>query len=141
MAPIDETTPASPRESVGQLVSGEPVSVGEKLTLRALAAALSTADIGAALVRRDDGTVGIVSERDVTRALADDADPDAVWAADIMTEELVTADADETILQVALRMIDEGIRHIAVVEQDDIVGVVSSKDVFLAFAEDALETW
>jgi len=141
MAPIDENTPASPRESVGQLVAGNAVSVNEKLTLRALAEALSAADIGAALVRRDDGRVGIVSERDVTRALADNADPDAVWAADIMTEELVTADVDEAILQVALRMIDEGIRHIAVVERDEVVGVVSSRAVFRVFAEDALEGW
>jgi len=98
-------------------------------------------------VHRDGSTVGIVSERDVTRALADDADPDAVWSANIMTEERVTAEADEAdeadeaILRVALRMLDERIRHVAIVEDDDIIEVVSSRDVFRVFAEDALENW
>ena len=95
-------------------------------------------------MHRDGSTVGIVSERDVTRALADDADPDAVWSANIMTEERVTAEADEAdeaILRVALRMLDERIRHVAIVEDDDIIEVVSSRDVFRVFAEDALENW
>ena len=93
----------------------------------------------ATLVRRDDEAVGIVSERDVVRALAGDADPDAVWSVDVKIQDLVTADAAEAILRVALCMIDEGIRHMAVVENDRIIGVISSRDVFPC--ADALKSW
>lgn len=127
-----------PRDPVGRLVQRDPVMVAEKLTLRAVAAVLSGAGIGAALVDCGDGTLGIVSERDIVRALADDADPDEIWSADVMTEDLVVADVSEPILQVALRMLDEGIRHIAIGEGDDIVGVVSARDVFAVLAEDAI---
>jgi CBS domain-containing protein len=129
----------SARDPIGTLVRGRPVSVDEKLTLRSVAAVLGAEDIGAALVERDDGSLGIVSERDVTRALADDADPDVVWSADIMTEELVTARATETVMGVALRLIDQGIRHIAVLDDDNVLGIVSSRDVFRILAGDLLE--
>lgn len=133
-----DTETLGPRDPVGRLVQRDPVVVAEKLTLRAVAAVLSGAGIGAALVDRGDGTLGIVSERDIVRALADDADPDEIWSADVMTEDLVAADVSEPILQVALRMLDEGIRHIAIGEGDDIVGVVSARDVFAVLAEDAI---
>jgi CBS domain-containing protein len=138
MPPLNEPQSTSTRDPIGRIVVGRPVVIAEKLTLRAVSAVLGTAGIGAALVERDDGTAGIVSERDITRALADDADPDVVWSADVMSEPLVTAGADESILRVALLMIDEGIRHVGIVEQDEITGIVSARDLFEVFAEDAL---
>jgi CBS domain-containing protein len=105
------------------------ISVGEKLTLRAVADVLAELDIGVALVTRPDGSVGVVSERDVARALGAGADPDEVWAADVMIEDLVIAEPDETILDVAERMSAEGVRHVAVVDRGTIVGVVSARDL------------
>jgi CBS domain-containing protein len=129
----------APGDSIGQLISADPITIDEKLTLRSVAAVLTGSDIGAALVHRDNGPTGIVSERDVVRALAEDADPDTVWSADVITRELVITKESEPILRVAFRMIDEGIRHIAVVRGGVVVGVVSSRDVFAVLAEDALE--
>ena len=40
---------------------------------------------------------------------------------------------------VALRLIDQGIRHIAVLDDDNVLGIVSSRDVFRILAEDLLE--
>jgi CBS domain-containing protein len=117
------------------------VVIGEKLTLRSVAAVLTAEEIGAALVERTDGSFGIVSERDVTAALADDADPDVVWSADVMSAPVVTARVDEPIMGVALRIIDEGIRHVAIVDGESVVGVVSARDVFGVLAEDLLEAW
>lgn len=141
MASGDDSRPITPRDPVGGLVAGGPVTIDEKLSLSSAAAVLSAADIGAALVHRDNIPVGIVSERDLVRALADEADPESVWSADVMTTELVTVDADEEILRVAFRMIDEGIRHLAVTRGGGVIGVVSSRDVFAVLAEDVLETW
>ena len=82
--------------------------------------------------------VGIVSERDVTTALADDAAPDVVWSADVMTEDLVTARADEPIIAVALRLMSEPIRHVVVLGDGGAVGIVSSRDVLCVLADDLL---
>ena len=140
MSPLNEPPPISARDPIGLLAGANPVVLPEKLTLRAVAAVLAAADIGAALVEREDGSTAIVSERDISRALADDADPDVIWSADVMTEDLVTAGVDEPILRVALRMLDKGIRHIGIVEHGEITGVVSARDVLQVFAEEVLAT-
>jgi CBS domain-containing protein len=82
-----------------------------------------------------------LSERDIVRALADGADPDTVWAVDVMSEELVTVGADDVVIDVALRLVAENLRHVAVTERGDIVGVVSARDVFPIVTNDLLDSW
>jgi CBS domain-containing protein len=62
------TDPGSP---VREVMSRGAISVGERLTLRSLAAVLVELDIGVALIARPDLSVGVVSERDLVRAIAD----------------------------------------------------------------------
>ena len=119
----------NPRNPVHEVMSRGAISVDERLTLRSLASVLAELDIGVALVARPDGSAGIVSERDVVRALADGADPEEVWAADVAIDDLVLAEPEESVLTVARRMSDEGVRHVAVVERGKIVGVVSARDL------------
>jgi CBS domain-containing protein len=111
------------------------ISVDDKLTLRSLAAVLAELDIGVAVVAAPDGSVGIASERDIVHALADGADPDEVWAADVTSADVVYAEPDDTILDVAERMTLEMVRHLPVVERGTIVGVVSARDVLPVLAD------
>lgn len=139
MSPLTEPPPASVHGPIGELATAPPVTIDEKLTLREVAAVLAAADIGAAVVEHDDETVSIVSERDIARALGDDADPDTVWSADVTSDRLVIAEANEPILRVARRMADEGVRHLLVVEHGRVAGIVSARDVFRVFVEEALD--
>jgi len=116
------------------------ISVDEKLTLRSLAVVLAELDIGVALIARPDGSAGIVSERDVIRALADGADPDEVWAADVMIDDLVLTEPEESILDVAERMSTEAVRHVTVVNRGTIIGVVSARDVLPVLTDHARAT-
>lgn len=128
------TDPGSP---VREVMSRGAISVDEKLTLRSLAAVLSELGIGVALVAQPDGSVGVVSERDIVGALGQGAEPDDVWVADVMVDRLVLAEPEETVLEVAERMSAEGVRHVAVADRGTIVGVVSARDlmpVLSAFA-------
>jgi CBS domain-containing protein len=125
--------------TLGPLAADAPVSVDEKMTLRSLARILSELAMGCALVRRGDDWVGIVSERDVLAALSGDADPDAVWAADVMTEEIVTVDAGDRVLDAARRMVEKDVRHLVVVDDGRVVGMVSMRDLFGRLTE-ALDT-
>lgn len=126
-----------PRTPVREVTTKGAISVDEKLTLRSVAAVLAEARVGVVLVRRPDGGVGVVSERDVVAALADGADADEVWAADIVETPVVIAELDEPIVDVAERMVDEDVRHVAVVDRDQIVGVVSTRDVLPVLVEHA----
>ncbi len=140
MAAMHDELTSRPHDGIGRLVAGGAVSVAEKLTLRSVAAVLAADDIGAVLVHSDAGIRGIVSERDVARALAVVVDPDAFWSVDVMSEPLLTADRDATIISVAVRMVADNVRHIVVTDGDDVIGVVSARDVFRVLAVDALES-
>jgi predicted transcriptional regulator len=131
---------ADPRNPVSDVMSRGAISVDEKLTLRSLAAVLADLDIGVALVAAPDGSTGIVSERDVVHALANGADPDEVWAADVTSAHVVYAEPDETILDVTDRMTSEQVRHVTVVERGTIIGVASARDVLPVLADYARAT-
>lgn len=62
-----------------------------------------------------------------------------MWSADVASAGLVTADVRDRILQVAFRMLEENIRHVAIERDGEVIGVVSSRDVFAVLAEHALE--
>jgi len=131
---------ADPNSPVADVMSRGAISVDEKLTLRSLAVVLADLDIGVAIVRRPDRAVGVVSERDIVRALADGADPDEVWASDVATNDIVLAEPDDAIVDVADRMSMEAIRHVTIVERGAIVGVVSSRDILPALIDYARAT-
>jgi CBS domain-containing protein len=92
-------------------------------------------------VRYGAGSVGIVSERDIVRALGDGGDPDSLVASDIVQAPLVTIGVDDRILDGARLMVSEDVRHLAVVDRDEIVGVVSVRDLLPVLAAYVPKGW
>ncbi|KAA0573620.1 CBS domain-containing protein [Azospirillum sp. Sh1] len=95
--------------------------------------------IGAVLVMDDDGQpVGILSERDVVRAVArDGADALGRPAADLMTRELITGTPTDTVADMMAVMTQRRIRHVPIVESGQVIGVISIGDVVKARIDDA----
>ena len=79
----------------------------------------------------DDGMlVGIITERDLVRAIADGLNPKEAAAAIIMTVDPATVTADEDVSVVAVKMMRLGIRHLPVVnDKDEPVGLVSARSL------------
>jgi CBS domain-containing protein len=117
------------RAQVGELGMFPPVEAPVELSLRELVELLSAEAIGAVLVRGADGLVGIVSERDVLRAIADGADLDIATLADVMAEWVATVDAGDTIESAAITMASRDVRHVPVVSGGRVVGMMSARDV------------
>ena len=116
------------------LVSPNVVKAEVTEPLVALARRMRAHGIGALPVYEGDRLTGIVSERDVVAAVADGVATTAVAAA-CMTPEPVTAAPNEDSAEVALRMLELGIRHMPVVEQGRVIGIVSARDLLM------LEAW
>ncbi len=107
-------------------------------TVRAMAAVMHANNCGALVVHRRDGSIAVVTERDFVRALAEGADPDDVWAADVMSREVLTTSPDEPILSVAEMMHDAHIRHVVLVDDAGAaVGIVSLRDVVRPLLDEA----
>ena len=98
--------------------------------MRDVVEALAAKHIGAIVVADAEGRMhGIVSERDVVRAIAAhgcNALDDAVSG--IMTKNVVTAKDDDDILDVVTRMSRGRFRHMPVVDDERIVGIISTGD-------------
>lgn len=100
-------------------------------TLQEICSVLREHRIGAILIVDDAGKVaGILSERDIVRRIATDG-PDALKAdaSDCMTSSVVTCGPEETIQAAMARMSEGRFRHIPVVENGELVGMVSIGDL------------
>jgi CBS domain-containing protein len=118
-----------PDDPVRAVMSSPVACIEPNATLADLALKLAAVHVGAVAILADGKIAGIVSERDLARAIAAGATCDDVWAADVMTTEPVTVDADEPIANVATLMLGEGVRHVPVVSDGDVMGIVSERDV------------
>jgi CBS domain-containing protein len=120
-----------------RLVSSLPIiSIEPNATLADLAGELERQQVGVLGVATGDGVDGVISERDLARAVAARADPDDVWVADLMSEDLVRIDGDEPVSAAAELMLDTGVRHLVMVVDGRVAGVVSVRDVLAVFADD-----
>jgi CBS domain-containing protein len=74
--------------------------------------------------------LGIITERDLVKAIADGIDPQQTTADVVMTADPATVSADEEVAVVAVKMMTLGIRHLPVVGADGSpVGLISARDL------------
>ncbi|MBX3484907.1 CBS domain-containing protein [Phenylobacterium sp.] len=105
-------------------------TIGPDEAVGAVVEHLHTKGVGALVVLAADMVVGIVSERDVVRAVA--AHGAGVLArpvSDFMTANVLFAEPGETIDSLLGRMTDRRIRHLPVCKNDRLVGIVSIGDL------------
>lgn len=88
------------------------------------------AKIGALLVLSGGKLVGIVTERDVlNRVVARGKDPSSTRISDIMTSEVAVCSGDKTYEECLAQMTKVGCRHMPIVEGDQLLGVLSIRDL------------
>jgi CBS domain-containing protein len=105
-------------------------SVDAGASIRQAAAVMRDNDIGDVLVVEDGNLRGIVTDRDiVVRALADGRQPDATPVGDVCSPELTVVDAQAEVGEAADIMGRQAVRRLPVVENNEVVGIVSLGDL------------
>ncbi len=118
-------------------MSRDLLTVEAALPLAEVAARMVDREVGAVLVLDGDRLAGILTERDVLRAVARGIRDDAV-VRDWMTTDPETIAPDETTEHAATLMMHGGFRHLPVVEGSEIVGILSIRDLMrIALADSA----
>jgi CBS domain-containing protein len=112
------------------------LTVEPGLALKAVAERMVAKDVGAVLVLEHGRLVGILTERDILRAVAGGI-TDETLVSDWMTRDPETMAPDETTRQAAVLMIHGGFRHMPIVEGDEVVGMLSIRDLMRIVLEDA----
>jgi CBS domain-containing protein len=85
--------------------------------------------VGALPVYERHALVGIVTERDVTAAVADGIDPLATPVSAYMTPSPATVRPDDDLVVAVRRMAELGVRHLPVLEEGRLVGMLSMRDL------------
>jgi CBS domain-containing protein len=115
---------------VRDAMSKEVLVVGPDHTLRQTSRLMATRRVGSAIVLDPDGEgVGIITERDVLNALGAGLDPDVERTSSHITWDVVYAGASWTLDEAAAAMVRGGFRHLVVLDGDDVLGIISVRDV------------
>ena len=120
--------------TIAALASDGVERVGPDADLWEIADAMVEASVGALAVGDGTEVRGIVSERDLVRALAARRDPAGTRAMDIAHTRLVWCDAESTVAEVAEEMMEHYVRHVLVEDGGRVIGIVSARDLLGAYA-------
>ena len=116
------------------LVGGEAEIVGPEATLADVAKAMSDREVGAVAVVDRDGFIGICTDRDLAMALGEGCGPtDDV--ASCMTRSPDVVDPATRVSDAALWMLETGYRHLPVVADGELLGIVDVRDVLWALVD------
>ncbi len=122
--------------TVGELMTRDVLSVAPEDTIGEAAAKMTERGVGAVVVSDFGRLIGILSERDIMRAVAARTHSSEARVREWMTPEPITAREDMSAEDAGRTMLEHGFRHLPVVADERAIGIVSIRDV----AEHALET-
>jgi CBS domain-containing protein len=111
------------------------LTVDPGASLRRAAKVMTDRGVGCAVVVEKEKVAGIVTERDILRAVADDRIMDDAKVEDVMTRDVVSGAPGWEVVRAVKTMTEGGFRHLLVMEMDDPVGIVSLRDLMDSMVE------
>jgi CBS domain-containing protein len=129
-------------KTVGEIVRGRTLlHVQAKTTVFEAAEFMSENRIGAVPVLDGGHLVGVFSERDLmTRVVVPGRDPHETSIREVMTQDLVIAQASDTHEHAVAQMAQRGCRHLPVVESENLLGFLSLRDLLQVEIEEQAES-
>lgn len=118
-------------QDILNIKGSEIIAVNPDATIQDMTRIMADKGIGTVLVTDTNGElVGIVSERDIVRSLADRGEQSfGLCAADLMTRSLITCTGATSIADALAPMSRNGIRHLPVIEDNGVAGLISIRDI------------
>jgi CBS domain-containing protein len=123
--------------SVREIMSRELVTIDPSAPLLEAARVMSSRNAGSVLVLDEGSLVGILTERDLLRALAGSSTADTARVSAVskwMTRDPMTIGPDESVSEAMNHMLFGGFRHLPVVESGAVAGVISMRDLARSIA-------
>lgn len=113
------------------LMTSDVLTTSPDTTVAVAARAMTDRGIGSACVVDEDGQLrGIITERDVLRAAASGRDLSTETVTGWMTPDPVTIGPEQVPSEVATVMRERNFRHLPIVEDDELIGIVSMRDLW-----------
>lgn len=120
--------------TVAEIMTTDLLIIDERETLGLAASKMNKRNIGSALVKSKDQVVGILTERDVLKSFTHEGkDVSNKPVAEFMTRNFKYLTPSATIEEAESIMNTGAFRHLPIMQDDRVVGLVSSKDIFRVF--------
>ena len=114
---------------VQDIMSKAIISVNTETTVFQIAKMMEQSGIGAILVKKNSNLAGIITDRDFATKIASDRLSFDTPVEKVMSSPLITINHDESISAAAKRMTSKKIRKLAVTDNGDVVGLITSTDL------------
>jgi CBS domain-containing protein len=121
---------------IGPLITQRVLAVGIHHSLLEVARKMHERNVGAAIVQTDEGHPAIITERDLLRAIAEGADFTVTPVRTYMTSTPVIATTTWEVVDAARIMRRGGFRHLIVLDDGAVVGMLSIRDLVDALLEE-----
>ena len=115
--------------TLADVVKPDFITVAPEDTLGETATKMVDRGVGSVVVSDFGRLIGILTERDMLRAMADRTHPSQARVREWMTTEPVTATGDMTVEEAAQIMLDNNFRHLPVLDGERAAGIISIRDV------------
>jgi sulfide:quinone oxidoreductase len=129
---VEDALGESPATTVGEVMSSDPPTVAPEDTLGEIAELMRRRDLGSVLVADYGRLIGILTSRDLLRALAGRVHSSEARAREWMTAEPITVSTETALQAAAVLMAEHDIHHLPVVDGEQPVGMVGMRDVVRA---------
>jgi len=118
-------------KTIGKLIKGRYVYTAQAgHTVFDVARSMSDKHVGALAILENDRLMGIFSERDLmTRVVAKGLNPQKVLVSEVMTRNLIVASPKDSYADAMQKMQSASIRHLLIVDGDELVGILSLRDL------------
>ena len=122
--------------NLGDLVSDAPFVCGPDTTIADAARAMEGSDLGSMAVVEGMQLLGLITERDIRRAVAEGIDLEKTLVSGVMSGDPDTFDPDLDVWDAAAWIAESGYRHLPVVDDDgSLMGVVSIRHLLTALVD------
>ncbi len=118
-----------------RLIGGHPHTCGPDLTVEEAARSMHAAGVGSVGVVEADQLVGILTERDVLRVVAAQADPSTETVRNWMSSPVSTFDPETSVDRAAMYVLRRGHRHLPITDGEKLVGILSMRDLMGALVD------
>ena len=115
--------------TLGEIVRPTFITVAPEDTLGEVAERMSARNVGSVVVKDFGRLIGILTERDMLRAMAARVHTSDARVRQWMTENPITAPPDMTFEDASKIMLEKGFRHLPVVNGDTVLGIVSLRRI------------
>ncbi len=133
---------SNPNEEISDYMVSPVLSVSPDTLTQEAAQIMESNHVGSLLVKDGPNFVGIITETDLTRKiLAKGLKDKNPCVRDIMTSPLQTIDCHEPIVDANQLMANKRIRHLAVTDNEKVVGILSVRDLIHYYANPRMRSW